>query len=388
MAINQLQIPTSGNINNLVDQSQWTSLANLGNVYQKAQQDAANKAAFAQYQQTGDPKALIGSGDMNLAKLGVEAQNHRDLLAQQVIENKRADINTGINQTNAGINQKRFDQQTYDWEHPVPDNYEENPDKTPGAPKLIPIAGGPADPKTIEADARAKAAVKAEDVPQATLDFLADRVRAGDPTVKVGYARNPGVIAKIDTTAQQREEAGIPISAEAKNIVENKISLGARNAAEHRLGTINTNTEFYGNNALGALDIADKASAEVPRTNYPKINEALNAWRTNTGDPKVAALGATVNTLINDYAKFTGGGTPTDALRGEAYKMISAAKSHEQFLAITNAMRQEINRGKQSPGMVRGSLKETYAPGGTGGTQPAAPGTAPGGVTHFSDYFK
>ena len=108
MAINQLQIPSSGNINNLVDQSQWSSLANLGNVYQKAQQDAANKAAFAAYQQTGDPKALIGSGDMNLAQLGVTAQNHMDLLKQQGIENKRADINTGINQTNAGINQGRF----------------------------------------------------------------------------------------------------------------------------------------------------------------------------------------------------------------------------------------------------------------------------------------
>ena len=116
MAINQLQIPSSGNINNLVDQSQWQSLSNLGNVYQKAQQDAANQQAFAQFQQTGDPKALIGSGDMNLAKLGVEAQNHRDLLAQQVIENKRADINTGINQTNAKINQGRFAHETADWE--------------------------------------------------------------------------------------------------------------------------------------------------------------------------------------------------------------------------------------------------------------------------------
>ena len=96
MAINQLQIPSSGNINNTVDQSQWTSLANLGNVYQKAQQDAANKAAFAQYQQTGDPKALIGSGDMNLAQLGVTAQNHMDLLKQQAIENKRADISQGF----------------------------------------------------------------------------------------------------------------------------------------------------------------------------------------------------------------------------------------------------------------------------------------------------
>ena len=106
MAINQLQIPTSGNINNLVDQSQWQSLSNLGNVYQKAQQDAANQQAFSIYQQTGDPKALIGSGDMNLAKLGIEAQNHMDLLKQQGIENTRANINIwDFNRANADTGQ-------------------------------------------------------------------------------------------------------------------------------------------------------------------------------------------------------------------------------------------------------------------------------------------
>ena len=425
MAINQLQIPGS-NINNTVDQSQWTSLANLGNVYQKAQQDQANKAAFAAFQQSGDPRALIGSGDMNLAQLGISAQNHLDTLKQQALENRRADINVGLSQA-AGARAAAGEARTAaDWEktpdqfatnpdgtirdlyaeavaaararlaaQTPPDNYEINPDfgKVEGAPRLRYVSGGPADPKTIEADARAKAAVKAEDVPQATLDFLADRVRMGDQTVKIGYARNPGMIAKIDSAAQQREEAGIPVSAEAKAVTENKVGLSARKAAENRLGVINTYNEFYGNNTLGAIDIAEKASSEVPRTSYPKINEALNAWRENKGDPKIVALGATINTLINDYAKFTGGGTPTDALRGEAYKMLNTAHSHEQFQAVANAMRQEVNRGKQSPGMVRDSLTETYAPRGTGGgdkatATPQSPLASGKSAVPFSDYFK
>src|SRR6478609_2326752 len=66
----------------------FAPLANLGNIYQKAQQDQANKAAFAAFQQTGDPRALIGSGDMNLAQLGINAQNHLDTLKQQGIENR------------------------------------------------------------------------------------------------------------------------------------------------------------------------------------------------------------------------------------------------------------------------------------------------------------
>ena len=91
MAINPLQLTGFNSVNNAVDPSQWSSLGNLGNVYQKAQQEQANKAAFALYQQTGDPKALIGSGDQNLAQLGINAQNHMDLLKQQAIENKRSE---------------------------------------------------------------------------------------------------------------------------------------------------------------------------------------------------------------------------------------------------------------------------------------------------------
>ena len=91
--IPQLQVPQMGAVSGGAD---FSPLAQLPQLYQKYQQDQANKAAFAQYQQTGDPKALIGSGDMNLARLGVEAQSHMDLLKQQGIENTRADISQGF----------------------------------------------------------------------------------------------------------------------------------------------------------------------------------------------------------------------------------------------------------------------------------------------------
>ena len=86
--IPQLQIPQMGAVSGGAD---FSPLAQLPQLYQKYQQDQANKAAFAAYQQTGDPKALLGSGDMNLAQLGISAQNHMDLLKQQAIENKRSE---------------------------------------------------------------------------------------------------------------------------------------------------------------------------------------------------------------------------------------------------------------------------------------------------------
>jgi hypothetical protein len=58
-------------------QADFSPLAQLGPIYQKAQQDAANKAAFAAYQQTGDPSALLASGGMNLARLGTELARNK-----------------------------------------------------------------------------------------------------------------------------------------------------------------------------------------------------------------------------------------------------------------------------------------------------------------------
>jgi hypothetical protein len=149
--------PISFGPSGINSQADFSPLAQLGNIYQKAQQDQANKAAFAQYQQTGDPSALLASGDMNLARLGIEARNHLDTLRQQGIENTRADINTGINQTNAGINQARAKREAADWEKDI-DQFVPNPKfGQPGEPQYIDqraaataASGNPAKPIPFE----------------------------------------------------------------------------------------------------------------------------------------------------------------------------------------------------------------------------------------------
>jgi len=84
--IPQLQIPQMGAVSGGVD---FAPLANLGNIYNKARQDEANKAAIAAFQQTGDTRALLGSGDMNLAKLGAELEQQK--AAQAFREKSHAD---------------------------------------------------------------------------------------------------------------------------------------------------------------------------------------------------------------------------------------------------------------------------------------------------------
>lgn len=82
MAIAPLQIP--GYAAPLsVDLS--TPLANLGQVYQKAQQDALRRDTLAQLGAGSgqvDPRGLLASGDMSLAQLGLQIQNQNTASAR------------------------------------------------------------------------------------------------------------------------------------------------------------------------------------------------------------------------------------------------------------------------------------------------------------------
>ena len=57
----------------------FTSLANLGQVYKQANQDATRQATLAQLGQGDkiDPRVLLASGDLSLANLGVQIQNRQ-----------------------------------------------------------------------------------------------------------------------------------------------------------------------------------------------------------------------------------------------------------------------------------------------------------------------
>ena len=75
MAIAPLQIPGYATPQSL----DFSSLANLGQVYKQANQDANRQATLAQLGQGDkiDPRILLASGDMSLANLGVQIQSRQ-----------------------------------------------------------------------------------------------------------------------------------------------------------------------------------------------------------------------------------------------------------------------------------------------------------------------
>ena len=425
MAINQLQIPSS-NINNTVDQSQWQSLANLGNIYQKAQQDAANKAAFAAYQQTGDPKALLGSGDMNLAQLGISAQNHMDALKQQVLENKRANANLAINQG-------RFAHETEDWnktpdqwkKNPdfgkpgepeyidtlaqstaltkakvaataLPDNYEVNPDygKVEGAPRLRPISGGPADPTTLAAAAEAKTGVGMGD---GAVELAARRLKEGDTSALTNIGR--GAQAAHDLSRIQNRMADILVKEDGLSMADaaKKVSAAVQGfkasqvgqSAEARTGaTREANLNLILKAADAAIPAALEASDAVARTGWVPVNKIIQKGEIATSDPNLMKFGMANLQLAEHWARaMNPTGVMRESDRDKALEFLSTATSKDTYRQLVEQLRTQITRERDA---VKGAAPGAASPYSSSSAAPAAPGAAKpaGGVTHFSDYFK
>ena len=409
MAINQLQIPTSGNINNTVDQSQWTSLANLGNVYQKAQQDAANKAAFAQYQQTGDPKALIGSGDMNLAQLGISAKNHQDALAQQVIENKRADINTGINQTNAGINQGRFTMEKADWDK-TPDQYKVNPDgsitdlyaeaqarakaiaaqapsegfevnpdfgKVPGATSLRPISGGPRDPNQIKSEAEAK---RAPGMGDDALKPMVESYRAGNTGVLTGIGRGTQGPQNLQRFWELLSKNLADEGKTGNDLAAAKANFMSQTAAAKTAAVREATVESAVNEAKGTFPLILQRSAELPRGSFVPYNKLLDMVRTNTSSPEQNRYNASIQAGITAYSQaMSRTGASTVHSQQHAEDILNKYSGPEGIKAALEQLQQEMEIAKSAPEETRKSILEKIIgikadPGAAGAT------SSPGGA--------
>ena len=207
---------------------------------------------------------------------------------------------------------------------------------------------------------------------QEAITMLASRVRAGDERALVGLGR--GAQGRKDLVAVQEEvarqaNAGEPVHPAARNILMNAAQQQGLKAAERTQAQIMAKLSVYGRTAFNATDIALEASKAVPRTNYPKANVAINAFKANTGDPKIRALGQALQTLSNEYARAIGGGHGTVHMQEQAEKRLNEADSHEQLEAIVNMMRREIVAEERAMPAAREHIRDIYnpPPGGAGG---------------------
>lgn len=276
-------------------------------------------------------------------------------------------------------------------------------DKTPSGYRktdtgLEAIPGGPTDPETVAKLAKAKATSSSMD--DETADFLADRVLAGDTRALIGLGRGAqGAenLAKINQLVAQKAREGKPVSDAARSILANAAQQSGYVAAERAQAQIMAKLSVYGRTAYNAMDMAERMSDEVPRTQFVPINKAINAWKTNSGDPKIVALGQAIETLTNEYARAIGGGHGTVSDKEHARERLSAAQTPEQLRAVIGTMRQEILLAEHAMPAARQQIRDVYNPSAKGevttiegpksapGTPPVVP-KAPAGVPAGSAY--
>lgn len=230
------------------------------------------------------------------------------------------------------------------------------------------IPGGQYDPDAIARREGARNDAKADpnlEMSPDTIQLLADRVRAGDSRALQNIGRgqqSAANIARIHAKVAEDAAAGKPVSDVARSILQNAATQAGHMTASRRQATQIANLSTYGRVAFNATDIALETSRALPRSQFMPINQVMNAWRTKTGDPKVVALGAAINTLVNEYARAVGNGTPTEGSRHHAREMLNAAQSPEQFEAVIDVLRQELTAEEKALTSAKKHVDAVYNP--------------------------
>lgn len=223
------------------------------------------------------------------------------------------------------------------------------------------IKGGPHDPETIAEETRMRTK-KGTELDDDTVDAIAQRVAQGDTRAVVGLGRNPAAIVQIQKRAAEIfKEQGLDHEAGAKAILANIADQAGRMTAERTQAGIAAKLAVYGRNVDNAIGVAEQASKEANRTDFTPVNKAINAFKTQSGDPKIVALGQSLNTLTNEYARAIGSGHGTVHDKEQAEQQLNQARSHDQLVAIMGIMRKEVQMTRKSMPEAREEMHELYS---------------------------
>jgi hypothetical protein len=213
------------------------------------------------------------------------------------------------------------------------------------------------------------------------LRMTAEQYLTGDRQAIQGYARNSSArIAlqnEIVKVAKEKGWGGSDIAAQMADFAG--IMSGSRT-----VGTRAVQIELASSEAEKMIDIVLQRSKGFERTQFVPINQALKAFETQTGQPEVKAFGASINSLVNVYARaISPSGVPTVSDKEHAREMLAAADSPAQVQAVMDVMRQEMKAARAAPGEVRASTRRAVT-----GNEPAATPTAPAAGPSIEDRLK
>jgi len=195
-----------------------------------------------------------------------------------------------------------------------------------------------------------------------TLDFMARMALAGDTSVYQNLGR--GMQGARNLVALRKRVAELA-TGEAQMTPADTAMANAefqgQKAAQRTLGNRTASFGMAQSEAMQMADLVTSTSAAFPRSDFPMINKALQAFETGTGDVNTVRFGAALNSFINAYSRaISPTGQPTVHDKEHAREMLSKAQSHEQVVGVIDLMKQEMEAAGKAPGMVQEELRKGF----------------------------
>lgn len=217
------------------------------------------------------------------------------------------------------------------------------------------------------------------------LDYAATQFRVTGVMPALGMGGGANRTKIINTAAEQAKVLKqTPAAA-----IQKQAAYKADSKALGQMATMGSAAQAYESKANAQVDIINELSPKVPRTNYPLINQAILAGKTEVlGDPNATQLLNAITTFSAEYAKIIEGATgsaagSSDSARKASAQLVNAAMNPRQLKSVLGLMQREMSLTIQGYDATRAAITERMG----GGPQTPAAGRTirardPQGVLH------
>lgn len=196
--------------------------------------------------------------------------------------------------------------------------------------------------------------------------YWAEVLKSGG-TLPPGLARDPAGRKFVQELMRDVSHGDVA----PKDMLSNQAQFQGEKAGQRTLGTRTANIEMAATEAASLADLAKSASEKVPRTQYKKLNDVVQAAQKAGSSPELRAFIASNTSLINAYARaINPQGVGTVADKEHARDMLDTAFSKGDYAATVDQLLLEIKAAKESPGTVKGEMRDRFV---GGGARKAAP---------------
>ena len=190
--------------------------------------------------------------------------------------------------------------------------------------------------------------------PQA-LNFTAKQYLSGDRQSIQGFARN--ATARIALQNEIVDEAARQ-GKSPEQVAALMAEFAGTMAGSRTVGQRAANISLAATEASEMIPIVKEQSDKFARTNFVPWNQALKAFESGTGSPEIAAFGASVNALVNVYARaINPTGVPTVSDKEHARAILNTVQSPAQVDAVLGIINRELEIAKKAPKTVKESIR-------------------------------